>query len=249
MLANSESKTKLIEYLVESWKEEDSRQLLGNTSLVVNSGEQCYLITKERVTEIAELRSIQEEADTRMMIHIKHATSKFGKVIIVSEDTDVLVILLGLHSDMVNAKETRIILRRGKGNNIRLIDISRLVTILGSDLCKAMLGVHAFTGCDCVSAIAGQGKIKAINLLRKNIRFKEAFMSFGMEWSVTESKFDTMQAFICCLYSLNTSITCVNRMRYEIFRAKQGGISSAQLPPCKDALMQHTKRANYQAAI
>ena len=249
LLASSESKTKLIEYLVESWKEEDSRKLLGNTSLVANSGDQCYLITKERVTEIAELRSTQEEADTRVMIHINHAALKFDKVVIVSEDTDVFIILLGLHSDIIDTKQTRIILRRGKGNNIRFIDISRLATILGSDLCKAMVGAHAFTGCDCVSAIAGQGKIKAINLLRKNIQFKEAFMSLGMEWSVSKSMFDTMQAFTCCLYSLNTSITCVNRMRYEIFRAKQGGISSAQLPPCKDALMQHTKRANYQAAI
>ena len=40
--------------------------------LVDNSGEQCYLITKERVTEIVELRSTQHEADTRMMTHVRH---------------------------------------------------------------------------------------------------------------------------------------------------------------------------------
>lgn len=30
---------------------------------------------------------------------------------------------------------------------------------------------------------------------------------------------------------------------------RNGDVSSGQLPPCKDALQQHTKRANYQAAI
>lgn len=34
-----------------------------------------------------------------------------------------------------------------------------------------------------------------------------------------------------------------------MFRAKTGDISSGQLPPCSDALRQHTNRANYQAAI
>ena len=36
---------------------------------------------------------------------------------------------------------------------------------------------------------------------------------------------------------------------YEIFCAKNGGISSGQLPPCSDALRQHTNRAYDQGAI
>ena len=36
---------------------------------------------------------------------------------------------------------------------------------------------------------------------------------------------------------------------YEMFRAKSGDILSGQLPPCSDALRQHTNRANDQAAI
>ena len=167
-MASSESKNRLIEYLVETWKETENRETLGEISLVVNSGENCYLITRERVTEIVELRSTQEEADTRMMLHVRHATSKYSKLVVVSEDTDVFVILLGLNSEIGGAKETRIFLRRGKKNKVRLIDLSRLATILGLDLCKALMGVHAFSGCDSVSAIAGQGKVKAIKLVQRN---------------------------------------------------------------------------------
>lgn len=34
-----------------------------------------------------------------------------------------------------------------------------------------------------------------------------------------------------------------------MFRGKEGQIESFQMPPCKDTLRQHNKRANYQAGI
>ncbi|KAG0719028.1 hypothetical protein GWK47_051331 [Chionoecetes opilio] len=44
-------------------------------------------------------------------------------------------------------------------------------------------------------------------------------------------------------------IVGANSLRYHMFCAKKGQIESGQLPPCEDSLMQHTLRANYQAAI
>ena len=162
-----------------------------------------------------------------------------------SEDTDVFVILLSLHSQI----PTRILLRRGKGNAVRLIDIPRLGTILGEDVCQAMIGVHAYTGCDSVSAFGGRGKIKALNLINKSHEYRQLFTSFGQEWHVTENVFQRVQAFTCNMYCSNTNTKLVNKLRYEMFCAKNGDISSGQLPPCSDALRQHAHRANYQAAI
>ena len=48
-----------------------------------------------------------------MMIHVKHAATSYQNVVVNSEDTDVFVILLSLHSQI----PTRILLRRGKGND------------------------------------------------------------------------------------------------------------------------------------
>ena len=70
------------------------------------------------------------------------------------------IILLSLHSQI----PTRILLRKGKGNAV----IPRLGTILGQDVCQKHAAVHAFTGCDSVSAFGGQGKIKALNLINKS---------------------------------------------------------------------------------
>jgi len=138
ILASIETKAKLAKFMTENWKELRQREKLGDVILMVTSGERCLRLTKDDVTEITELRSTQEEADTRMMIHVKHAATSYQNVVMDSEDTDVFVNLLSLHSQI----PTRILLRRGKGNAVRLIEIPRLRTILGEDVCQAMIDVH-----------------------------------------------------------------------------------------------------------
>lgn len=93
---------------------------------------------------------------------------------------------------------------------MRLIDIQRLGAILGKDVCTALIGVHAYTGCDSVSSFAGQGKMKALNLINKSNEYRELFTAFGQEWHITENVFQTIQAFTCSLYCSNTNIKLVN---------------------------------------
>jgi hypothetical protein len=50
LLANTESKKKLIRFLAESWKEENVRKKkLGAVKLIVNNAENCSVITKDAV--------------------------------------------------------------------------------------------------------------------------------------------------------------------------------------------------------
>ena len=156
--------------------------------LVDNSGEQCYLITKERVTEIVELRSTQQEADTRMITHMLHETSKYSTIIVAAEDTDVFAIFLTLHSDIIGTKQINIFSRCGKKKKIWLADISSLATMLGLDLCKELTVILSVQ-------FAGQGNIKPINLVRKNNSFTETFGASGTEWSVSELVLDAVRAF------------------------------------------------------
>ena len=78
--------------MAENRKEVRQREKLGDVILMVTSGERCFRFKKDDVTEITELRSTQEEADTRMMIHVKHAATSNQNVVVNSEDTDVFVI-------------------------------------------------------------------------------------------------------------------------------------------------------------
>jgi len=101
------------------------------------------------------------------------------------------VIKLGMHFEIGK----RILLRREKKNQIRLIDISKLGTALGKEVCEARVGVHAWTGCDSVSSFAGKGKVKAVNLIRKNEQFRDTFVHLGQQWSVSDELFDAIQDF------------------------------------------------------
>ena len=46
----------------------------------------------------------------------------------------------------------------GTQNRVHYIDIGKLGASLGADVCEVLLGMHALTGCDSVSAFGGRGK-------------------------------------------------------------------------------------------
>lgn len=114
---------------------------------------------------------------------------------------------------------------------------------------SALPAIHAFTGCDTVSAMAGQGKVKALKLLTKNHEFETLFSTVGDSWTVREETLNDLEKFTCQLYLKGSKIERVNEARYLLFRSKQGAVNSVQLPPCQDCFNQHVLRANYQAAI
>lgn len=113
-----------------------------------------------------------------MFLHACHAYRAGHKsVILVSDDTDVLVLsLANSHKLTYN-----LFLKTGTKNRTKYINISQLVSGLGSQLCKALPGFHAFTGCDTVSAFAGRGKVKPLKLLQKNEHLCETFQKVGTD--------------------------------------------------------------------
>ena len=45
---------------------------------------------------------------------------------------------------------------------------SKIAASLGSEACKAVIGMCSFTECDTVSAFAGRGKAQALNIFKNN---------------------------------------------------------------------------------
>ena len=138
---------------------------------------------------------------------------------------------------------------RGNADTKRLIDVSHLGNILGLNVCKALPGLHAFTGCDYTSAFAGQGKLRAMKLMLKEACYQELFAILGAQWKLTEETFQGLEQFTCRLYATRVNVTSVNKLRYHIFSAKRGDLNSCSLPPSQDPLKQHCLRANYVCAI
>ena len=64
--------------------------------------------------------------------------------------------------------------------------MSEIAQTIGESLCTALLGFHAFSGCDSVSAFASRGKLSGHKLLAKNLMFQVTFKSLGPDWNVSE---------------------------------------------------------------
>ena len=103
----------------------------------------------------------------------------------------------------------------------RYLDIKQVRAVLGDRLSQALLGFHAFTGCDSVSAFSGRGKTGPLKQLRKDKQAMGTFINLGKSWDVTQLVNDTLQAFTCHMYASSSKITKVNVLRHEMFLPRE----------------------------
>jgi len=75
------------------------------------------------------------------------------------------------------------------------------------------------------------------------------FQNLGEQWSVTEEMCIQLESFVCAMYGVKKDNQDINQCRYAVFCSKKGEAESHQLPPCRDCLHHHRKRANYQTAV
>ena len=143
----------------------------------------------------------------------------------------------------------------GYENNKRLINMSEYAECYPSQHCSALLGLHAFTGCDSTSAFKQVGKIKPNKVLDRNPRYTESFAMLGESWEVDESLYNELEAFTCRMYGQQNTKK-VDEVRLQMMKKKCGEVKldkkkvdMALLPPCNQTLMRHIKRANYQVCI
>ena len=103
-----------------------------------------------------------EEADTRIVIHVKHASARgLKKVLIRTVDTDVVVLAIA-YAKYLELQELWIAF--GVGNHFRYLPIHNISTSLTQQQCEALSFFHAVTGCDTVRYFAGKGKKTAFQV-------------------------------------------------------------------------------------
>ena len=247
-LSVSENKTEIVKFLVSEWKKLSFMDKLFNKILYVTENKLCWKLDMFGNELVPELESTHEEADTRIVLHAKHAQ---GNVVVHADDTDVFVLLLSHSRSLGNTY-----MKMGRGIKSRIVDLQNIATHLKSqlnsnvdfsDFLLSLLGIHAFTGCDSVSAFSGKGKTKSLTLLMKNTSYINVFKSLGITWSITDEYENQVEKFLCELYGKET--TDINALRYQLYCSKGGKVEPEGLPPCKSNLSLHIKRANYQTAI
>ena len=100
-----------------------------------------------RLPKINGRKSISWHVHTKKLTPACYSSETGYKAIVISaEDTDVLIMCLGFKRDIPSTYQ-----KCGTQNRTRFIDIDKLTASLGSSVCHALVGLHAFTGCFCRS--------------------------------------------------------------------------------------------------
>ena len=132
-LRNGDNKTSLIRFVVKHWQKPPSRERLEDKELHVTCtcGNRCDKITAERVVEEEELRSEQEEADTRLLLHVQHAGNeqRYRSIIVSSEDIDVKILCLSFSFSI----DVPIYQRCVSQLKARYVDIGKIAHVIGEN--------------------------------------------------------------------------------------------------------------------
>jgi hypothetical protein len=194
-----------------------------------------------------------EEADSRMLLHLQDALQQGARdCLIRTVDTDVLIILIGkFHHFRSMCPTANIWVAFGTGRAFSYIHINPIAQSLGEDVSSALPVFHSFTGCDTVSYFFGRGKRTAWGAWLSYPEVTQAF-NFIARNPFTMVNFDsdhfqTLERFVVILYDKTSAIEVVNEARMELFCHKAR--SMEKIPPTRHALIEHTKRATFQAGI
>ena len=177
-----------------------------------------------------------------MLLHAKHASASCTSVIIKSPDTDVLVLAVGLAAEI----DAEIFMSMGSSKVVRNVNASSVSRHLGRSESCALIGLHCFTGCDSVSAFKNKGKVRGLNMMLSTKPLQDSFAQLGTLWSPSDEIVSNLEDFVCTLYG-EKECKDIDEVRFRLFCRYLR--PEDMLPPTKDSLILHIKRANYQAAI
>ena len=215
VLASDTNKKTLTQFLLfEIQKDVYAPDLLGKEIFYLCE-DRCEMITSADWRSvisrpIQDMFSSQEEADTRIILHCSYISNqeKIKSIIIKSPGTDVFLLLLS-YADKINKI---LIFDTGTRNKRRQIDMSSLASSMSSNLRKAILGLHVFTGC-----FAEKGKIRPLKTLKKDQSVIDVFARLGTTEAVSRADRSKLEAFLCALYGQET-YSSDDKLRYNKVR-------------------------------
>ena len=161
---------------------------------------------------VDELFGSHSGADTRVMMHAKHADQEFGgKVVLRANDIDILIIAATNMRHLVRSNLWMDI-GHASDNSRCFIDIANVCNATKN--VDALAPIYAFTGCDYSPSFHRKGKVKPMKLLEKNKKFIDVFSKFGVI-DLTEENYATVEHFVRRKYGFGKQ-TDVNALENKL---------------------------------
>lgn len=209
------------------------------SELVLGGGfSDVKMVWSSRPRSVSHLSSDTEEADTRLLLHARDAsTCGYKRVVISCRDTDVLVLALGHRAQL----SPEVWFHSGTAKDPKYTPIHSIS--LAPSVIENLIAFHAVTGCDTTSQFAGKGKRTCWKVFLKE---PELLKEIGEAPVISENARLGAEKFVCHLYGHGV-LDSVDDVRHKMF--VKGKCALDGLPPTQDALSFHLQRCNHQAFI
>lgn len=165
-----------------------------------------------------------------------------GRLLIQSQDTDVVVLLVYHFQRLTHISHIWMELRNSKGT--RYLPIHDICGAFSQDLCNILPMSHALTGCDVTSSLFGIGKRKVVKTILK----RDATFLKGLALtSLLEAK-ESAEELIRLVYARKDIKNTMSLTEVRVALGKEC-IPLSKIIPSQAAFDQHFLRAYYQAKI
>lgn len=224
-----------------------SEELINVTSespyfLLTTKGE--LVLSNKEIDLTSVSPSNQEEADSRMMLHLLDAVKNgHEKIFLRTVDSDVVILCLHFLFVFQNYGLSELWVGFGTGKAYRDIPVHEVASILGHKNCEALPFFHAFTGCDMTSSMQGIGKKTG---WRAWSNFPEVtdtmieLMNFPQLLEEDSMYMLRLERLTVQMYIKSSTCESVNEARKIMFTQNLRSLET--IPPTKAALFQHVKR-------
>jgi len=153
-LRDDSNKSELFNFLADRMCDADT-----TSTIIVTRGDNAISNKVRSLDAVAPCS--HEEADTRVFVHARDATSQGSKSITIkANDTNVVVIAVSTMPSLQELGLEKLWIAFGQGASAWWIPVHEVVSSIGPEKVGGIMFFHAFTGCDVVSLSGFRGKGK-----------------------------------------------------------------------------------------
>jgi len=178
------------------------------------------------------------EADTRVILHLAHASEHGHTAAYVrTVDSDAVVLAVRYFSTFTLSE---LWAGFGCGKNYRDIPVHEICSSLGPSKSLALPLFHSLTGCDTTSQFLGCGKKTAWAAWTSMPHLTDTLVALTQNPHLVTSESEQMQIlerFVVIMYSKGCGANSVNEARRHLFTTGQRSLDN--IPPTEAALFQH----------
>ena len=192
-----------------------------------------------------------EEADNRIVTHIRHTILHRGRssFVVRTTDSDVVVILAAFMTQFLwDSPQAKLWVDFGTSHK-RIISINHIFDYIGEPISLALPFFHALSGCDSTSSFYKKSKVILFQCWMSFTKFEDLTTAFQkLSWLPTDDTVKNnllvIEQYICYAYAKR--IDDLDDLRFQTFKSASNN-SFRELPPSKAALALHVKRSAYQS--